>query len=486
MNARRLVYLGSLITACFLSLVIVQIAQASTIYIPIAIKEEVQPGRYQPLTDCSVGFELSQPFLNGTTFDQIGDTLGIRTDDIWNAEHNRSRFPQRIIDSVTGSSPICWLGEDVYQTLYLEDADLAEPLNLYFPEGRGDYLTPVAVANADQACQTLSVVLTVAEGTWNGAPIVGLLRRGSQIIGKLICDVATYVPEGVWSKSAYIFAISSAAPQIYEATTQGDLTPPILFDAEGTAALVYYALDIDFMYPKCSMDSILEADRLLVPRKRRLYIVGYEDVGCVFADTPFYEGQVALPLGKLDATMLLFTAYLQQQVLEKPMTQDEVDQLIKRLQADLDSQLPDTEPDPEGKEVPYWFPERNLTSCPDVVIPLYVNDAVNDTVANVEYYLRYRTLPSSELVTLTLFASDAIDRAREVKYEASYSVPKPRTDGSLALLVSEEDGIGRKWAVKLICHETLAGFVWLLQPVGRANSGLLKSDQDNVDPYPYK
>ncbi len=493
MNLRRWKFLCTVI-ALFVAVATYSVANAQDevqitthkLYVPQLSISRAQPGQYQPLTECSIGFELSQPFANGTTFEQIGDMLGIRTDDIWNAEHNRARFPERVIDSVTGSSPICWLGEYAYQTLYLEDADLVEPLNLYFPEGRGDYLTPVVMAGNNQVCQTLSVVFTVAEGTWNGAPIVGLLRRGSQVIGKLVCDVAIYVPEGVWRRSAYIFAIGTAAPQIYEATTQGDLTPPVLFDEEGTAALVYYALDIETMYPKCSLDAVLEADRLLIPRKRRLYLVGYENAGCLFSDVPFYEGQVALPLGRLDATMLLLTAYVQQQVLERPLTPEEVEQLMNRIQSELDSQLPDQEPDPEEEEVPYWFPERNPTSCPDVFVPLYVTNAINETLANVEYYLRYKTFPSPQLATLALFASDAMERAKYVKYEASYSVPKPRTDGALARLVSGPDEIGRVWAVQMVCHETIAGFVWLIQPVGRANSGLLRSDKDNVDQYQYK
>lgn len=487
MNLRK--FFSALVFGVLLVAGTISVVSAATLYIPFAGVKEIPPGEHPSITqdDCPTGFVLSRPYQNGTSSSFIYQELEMHPQDLFGIPVNAVMLTTGNISSITGESPICWLG-DKYPNVFLEDVDEAEPLNIHFPEGRGMYLPSSVSVAQTPACTTLSVVLTTAEGTWQGAPIVGVLRRGfSQIIGKIVCNIATFVPEGIWSRAAYIYPVSTAAMQIYEASTQGGKpVPPTLFNLEGTAALFYYALDIEAMFVLCSMDAVFEADKLLIPRKRRMYMVGFENAGCVLADTPFFEGQVALPLDRLNSTMLLFTAHVQEQVLQKPMTPDEIQQLINDLQEELDSQLPDSDPEPEDERMPYWFPERNPDSCPDVYIPLYINDAVNDTLANVQYYLRYRTFPSTELVQLTLFASDAVERARGAKYEATYTVPQPRTDGALARLVSEADSIGRIWAVQLVCHGTEVGFVWILQPVGRANSGLLRSDKDNVDSYPYK
>lgn len=460
----------------------------SDLYVPFIVFQPSPPA-VEPLVDCSVGFELSQPFPNGTTFEQIGNILGIKTEDIWNNGDNREQFPNGVIYSTTNSSPICWLGEDVYQTLYLEDADDENPLNLYFPKGRGHYLTPVSMATTNQACETLSVVFTVADGTWNGAPIVGLLRRGTELIGKLVCDISTYVPEGIWGKAAYVYPAAVAGSRIYEATTQGDLTPATLFDEEGAASLIYFAVDLDKMYVKCGMDSLLESDKLLIPHKRRLYQFGTDKSGCLFADQPFFEGQQALSFSRLNATMLLAIAYVQAQTkqLERPMTEQEVADLMNRIQQELNDLIPDPTPDPLKDKDPFWWPEKNPTSCPEVSVPLYVNDAVNETTANVEYFLKYKVFPQSELLQLILFSSDAKNIAIHLEYEPSYTVPKPRTDGALSRIVSAKDSNNRIWAVQLVCQELEdIGFVWVLQPVGRANTGLLRSDKDDVTPYAFK
>ncbi len=473
---RRWQVISSIVLALVLWISMVGFAQAQSItYIPHV---ETKLTQYPPIrqSDCPEGFVLSEEFPNGTTSSFIYQYLGIHPQDLHGLPINRERLSEGMISSYTEYSPICWLGNK-YPSVFLENVDeVAEPLNLYFPEGRGAYFPSDNLTNVNQvACSTISVVLTAAEATWQGAPIIGALRRGfSEIVGKIICNVSSYVPQGIWSKAAYAYPIGMAATQMYEASTEGLLVPPSLLNEAGTIAVFYYAVDVDQMYPKCSMDAILEADRMQVPRIRRLILIGFEDAGCIFSDEPFYEGQRSLPLDLLNKNVLMLAAYMA--VLEKTPSYEEAQEILRAWEEEINR-----EESPES----FWVPERNPNECSSIPVPVYVQATVNETYVHVEGVLRYRQLPTAEMMHLIQFASEALDLPQDFEFEATYATTRPFKDGTRARLVSNNvDFAGNKWAVDLICYDSGFGHIWLGLETGRAFTGLLRSDRDNVDAFP--
>lgn len=483
MFSLRMVLNSFVLVAAMLCIFVIS-AKANTIYIPhVGTHRAVVDPKYPAISqfDCPDGFVVSKSYPNGTTASYIYKDLQIHPQDLMGIPINRERLSEGFISSITQESPICWLG-DKYPTVFLEDVDLvAEPLNLYFPEGRHTYLTPQLLAQTAQgACTTLSVVFTTAEGFWQGAQIVGLLRRGVETVGKLVCNIAS-IPQGIWSNTAYVYPIAVAATQIYAASTEGVVVPPTLLNEDGTAAVFYYAVDIETMYVKCFMDAILEADRMQVPTIRRLYLFGYEDAGCILASKPFFDGQRALSLKNLNENMLLFSGYVE--VKNNTFTPEEIEELLQALEEDLAKESKSDDP---GYPDVYWVPARNLYECPTIPIDVYVQAAVNESNVYIEQIVREGITPRSEMLHLIKFATDS----REIisfDFVATYATNRPWKSGTRARLVSENvDVAGNKWAVDLICYDTSYGYIWIGLETGRTYAGLLRSDRDNVDPYQYR